>query len=143
MTIGTMRKSLGVGIATLALLGGAASGVATADPAHTAGGAAHSSSAGKATAAEKEKKCKRAKGIGYYCGYYKGSATVRTGSKGNAVREVQALINQTTSYTPKLKVDGDFGSKTKKAVVWFQKTYNVKPYDGIVGPKTWKELRLK
>lgn len=139
MTISALRKSLGIGIATLALVGGTAS-VATAGTSHSAGSAAAHSVTGKASAAAK---CSYTSSIGFYCGYYKGSATVKTGSKGNAVREVQALINETTPYTPKLAVDGDFGPKTKAAVLWFQKTYKVTPYDGIVGPKTWKELRLK
>ncbi|MEV5004253.1 peptidoglycan-binding protein [Streptomyces sp. NPDC093064] len=133
MTIGATHKSLGIGVATLALLGG----VATAGTAHATGSVtAHSTVAAA-------KKCTYTKSLGYYCGYYKGNGTVRKGSKGNAVREVQALINQTTSYKPKLKVDGDFGKNTKAAVIWFQKKYHVKPYDGVVGKKTWKELRLK
>lgn len=146
MAIGTARTSLGIGVATLALLGGAATGVATASSGAAAGtvharAAAVQQSAGGASAAAKT--CTYKKGFGYYCGYYKGHRTVRQGSSGAAVKEVQALINQTTVYKPKLAVDGKFGSKTKKAVVWFQKRYHVKPYDGIVGPKTWKEFRLK
>ncbi|MEU1052178.1 peptidoglycan-binding protein [Streptomyces sp. NPDC005876] len=141
MAIGATRRTVGIGVATLALLGGTASGVATAQSSGGTGTVAVQAHSDDASAAAK--KCKYTSGIGFYCGYYKGNATVRSGSKGNAVREVQALINQTTNYKPKLSVDGDFGSKTKKAVVWFQKTYKVKPYDGIVGKKTWAELRLK
>ncbi|MEU9557140.1 peptidoglycan-binding domain-containing protein [Streptomyces fumanus] len=140
MAISATRRTVGIGVATLALLGGAASGVATARTG-AAGTVAVQAHADDASAAAK--KCEYTSKYGWYCGYYKGNATVRTGSKGNAVREVQALINQTTPYKPKLSVDGDFGGKTKKAVVWFQKTYKVKPYDGIVGKKTWAELRLK
>ncbi|MFI6434881.1 peptidoglycan-binding protein [Streptomyces sp. NPDC050759] len=81
--------------------------------------------------------------LGWYCGYYKGHKTLKFGSSGQAVKEVQANINQTTDYKPKLKVDGQFGSKTKKAVLWFQHEFKIKPYDGIVGPKTWKVLRAK
>ncbi|GGZ17513.1 peptidoglycan-binding domain-containing protein [Streptomyces poonensis] len=140
----TTRQSLGIGIATLALLGGAAGGVATASTSDTAGTAraatVHTGSGDVSTAAGKS--CSYTE-IGWYCGYYKGSKTVGYGSKGRAVKEVQALINETTDYKPKLSVDGHFGSKTKKAVIWFQKQYDVKPYDGIVGPKTWKEFRLK
>lgn len=132
ITISTPRRYLGVAIASLALLGGTAAGVATADSATAT--AEHVAAA---------KTCSYKSGFGFYCGYYKGRATVGVGSRGNAVKEVQALINQTTSYKPKLAVDGRFGSKTKAGVVWFQKKYHVKPYDGIVGPKTWKELRLK
>ncbi|MFD1661862.1 peptidoglycan-binding protein [Streptomyces caeni] len=145
MVIGTARKSLGIGVATLALLGGAATGVATASSGSATGTvharAAAQQSTGAVSAAAKT--CTYKSGFGFYCGYYKGHATVRLGSSGAAVREVQALINQTTAYKPKLAVDGQFGSKTEKAVVWFQTKYHVKPYDGIVGPKTWKEFRLK
>jgi peptidoglycan hydrolase-like protein with peptidoglycan-binding domain len=137
MVITAARKSLGIGIATLALLGGTASGVATAGTAHT--GTAHTGTA----AAAASHHCTWNKSLGFHCGYYNGHGTVRYGSKGRAVQEVQALINQTTGYQPKLAVDGKFGSKTKNAVRWFQKKYHVKPYDGIVGKKTWKELRLK
>ncbi|MFC9928770.1 peptidoglycan-binding protein [Streptomyces sp. NPDC127190] len=138
MAISATRTSIGIGIATLALLGGTAGGVASAATARPAT-AAHTASAGTAAS----HKCVYKNGFGFSCGYYKGHATVKYGSKGNAVREVQAIINQTTAYKPKLTVDGDFGSKTKKAVIWFQQTFHVKPYDGIVGAKTWKELRLK
>lgn len=71
------------------------------------------------------------------------SGLPNTNASGQAVKEVQANINQTTEYKPKLEVDGEFGSKTKKAVLTFQHEFKIKPYDGIVGPKTWKVLRAK
>lgn len=57
--------------------------------------------------------------------------TLKKGSKGNAVAVLQTLLE--------IDVDGDFGPKTKEAVIQFQKAHNLKP-DGIVGPKTWEEL---
>ncbi|MFI8072073.1 peptidoglycan-binding protein [Streptomyces sp. NPDC086033] len=142
MVITATSKSIGIGIATLALLGGVASGTATAGPADSARTAtAHAGAADATTAAAK--KCKHTTSLGWYCGYYKGHKTVKFGSSGQAVKEVQANINQTTDYKPKLKVDGEFGSKTKKAVLWFQHEFKIKPYDAIVGPKTWKVLRAK
>lgn len=140
MVISTARKSLGIGVAGLALLGGAASGIATAGTAHAAG--TTGVHAGTAAVAASHT-CTWNSSLGFHCGYYNGHGTVGYGNQGNAVKEVQALISQTTGYKPKLAVDGKFGSKTKKAVLWFQKKYHVKPYDGIVGKKTWKELRLK
>ncbi|MCQ4209195.1 peptidoglycan-binding domain-containing protein [Streptomyces longispororuber] len=132
----TPRRLLGVGLASLTLLGGAAAGVATADT------AAPAAARGTVHAAA-DKVCTYYNGVGFRCGYYNGSATIGSGNNGRAVKEVQALLNQTTSAPGTLKVDGRFGSRTKAAVLWFQKKYHVKPYDGIVGPKTWKELRLK
>lgn len=40
----------------------------------------------------------------------------------------------------RLVEDGQFGQKTKQAVVKFQKAKKIKPVDGIVGPVTWKGL---
>lgn len=41
-----------------------------------------------------------------------------------------------------LEVDGDYGSKTKKAVAAFQSACGLNA-DGICGPKTWNELIIK
>ena len=45
---------------------------------------------------------------------------------------IQILIGE-------LEVDGDYGSKTKKAVAAFQSAYGLEA-DGICGPKTWNAL---
>ena len=37
------------------------------------------------------------------------------------------------------KADGDFGAKTEKAVIAYQKQFWTNP-DGIVGEKTWAKL---
>ena len=60
-----------------------------------------------------------------------------TGSRGDAVRKLQELLNA-LGYDCG-SVDGIFGSKTKAAVLAFQKA-NGLGADGIVGPLTWGKL---
>lgn len=62
---------------------------------------------------------------------------LRTGSRGDAVRKLQELLNA-KGYTCG-SVDGIFGSKTYAAVLAFQKA-NGLAADGIVGPLTWAKL---
>ena len=62
---------------------------------------------------------------------------LRTGSRGDAVRKLQELLNA-KGYTCG-NVDGIFGSKTYAAVLAFQKA-NGLAADGIVGPLTWGKL---
>lgn len=62
--------------------------------------------------------------------------TLKMGSKGQAVKELQNLLNK-KGYT--LKPDGDFGILTKASVMNFQRTQKLTD-DGIVGPKTWSKL---
>lgn len=62
---------------------------------------------------------------------------LRTGSRGDAVRKLQELLNA-KGYTCG-NVDGIFGSKTYAAVLEFQKA-NSLGVDGIVGPLTWARL---
>ena len=62
---------------------------------------------------------------------------LRTGSRGDAVRKLQEMLN-TKGYDCG-SVDGIFGSKTKAAVLAFQKA-NGLGADGIVGPLTWGKL---
>ena len=64
--------------------------------------------------------------------------TLRKGSTGAEVKEVQRLLNLAGAG---LTVDGDFGEKTRKAVVTFQLNKGLDA-DGIVGEKTWLELKL-
>ena len=61
---------------------------------------------------------------------------VKTGSKGDSVKELQRLLNQ-NGYN--LSVDGIFGSKTASAVKDYQKKNNLS-VDGIVGNNTWNSL---
>ena len=62
---------------------------------------------------------------------------LRTGSRGDAVRKLQELLNA-KGYTCG-SVDGIFGSKTCAAVLAFQKA-NGLGADGIVGSLTWAKL---
>lgn len=56
---------------------------------------------------------------------------LKRGSKGQEVRNIQLLL--------KIKVDGDFGSKTEKAVKAFQSGSGLNA-DGKIGPDTWVAL---
>ncbi len=64
---------------------------------------------------------------------------LRYGSTGSKVREVQQLLKNWGYYTG--SVDGIYGSKTKAAVVYFQKK-NGLVQDGIVGPATYRALGI-
>lgn len=66
-----------------------------------------------------------------------GRPTVSYGSRGDAVRKLQELLNA-LGYDCG-SVDGIFGSKAKAAVLAFQKA-NGLGVDGIVGPLTWAKL---
>ncbi len=61
-------------------------------------------------------------------------SVIKKGSKGNPVKELQTLLNKTGTKPP-LKVDGDFGTKTDKAVRTFQKRAKLKT-DGKAGDFT-------
>jgi len=63
--------------------------------------------------------------------------TLRRGNQGEAVEELQALLN--AKYGADLDMDGNFGKATEAAVRAFQKAHDLTA-DGIVGPKTWKAL---
>lgn len=66
-----------------------------------------------------------------------GRPMVSYGSRGDAVRKLQELLNA-LGYDCG-SVDGIFGSKTKAAVLAFQKA-NGLAADGIAGPLTWGKL---
>lgn len=65
--------------------------------------------------------------------------TLRKGSRGPYVKEAQTLLNY-SSCGAHLDVDGVFGGLTEIAVIAFQKMRGLKG-DGIIGPKTWAELK--
>jgi len=64
--------------------------------------------------------------------------TVRYGSNGPAVEELQQKLNQ-AGAAPPLVVDGIFGPLTRAAVVAFQRDNALSP-DGVVGPLTWGRI---
>jgi hypothetical protein len=65
--------------------------------------------------------------------------TLRTGSKGPAVAELQTKLNQVDAAEPPLVPDADFGPLTRQAVQAFQGVRDLVP-DGIAGPLTWGAL---
>lgn len=65
-----------------------------------------------------------------------GLPMLQKGSAGDAVRILQRLLTLLGIATT---VDGQFGPKTEAQVKAFQKARKLKE-DGIVGPKTWREL---
>ena len=65
--------------------------------------------------------------------------TLRKGSKGNAVKECQTLLEKAGYSVGPCGIDGEFGKDTLAAVKAFQKDHGLK-VDGIVGPLTKKEL---
>jgi peptidoglycan hydrolase-like protein with peptidoglycan-binding domain len=66
--------------------------------------------------------------------------TLRRGNKGEAVEELQALLNAKFGFA--LEIDGNFCRATETAVKEFQKR-NGLTSDGIVGKKTWAALGVK
>lgn len=65
--------------------------------------------------------------------------TLKKGSSGNEVKNLQALLNVWLSKTPKLIVDGVFGSVTEEHLKAYQKAQGLY-VDGICGEKTWADI---
>ena len=68
--------------------------------------------------------------------------TLRVGSTGDTVEQVQFWLNTVADYVPsipKVNVDGIFGAATQAAVRAFQTHYGL-TVDGIVGRATWDTL---
>ena len=61
------------------------------------------------------------------------------GSRGNEVRQIQQRLKDWGYYTG--SVDGIYGTKTRSAVISFQKKHNISA-DGICGPKTLELIGL-
>lgn len=71
-----------------------------------------------------------------------GRPVLRRGSKGQAVKDVQAKIRAGyPAYAKNLAVDGDFGPSTERIVKEFQRRSGLKA-DGIVGPATYRKLGM-
>ncbi|WP_156132318.1 S8 family serine peptidase [Paraburkholderia terrae] len=81
-----------------------------------------------------------------------GDATLRKGSVGERVKQVQQALNRVHADSVALglpglpscplTVDGNFNEKTEAAVIAFQQQVFNDPanWDGVVGPETWKQL---
>jgi hypothetical protein len=70
--------------------------------------------------------------------------TLRRGSSGPAVAELQVRLNRWLARTPRvglppLVIDGKFGPKTDALVRAFQRDQGIQA-DGVVGPITWGRL---
>ncbi len=68
--------------------------------------------------------------------------TLKDGSTGSAVTELQYYLGIISDYNPsipKITADGDFGPATEAAVEAFQKYYGLE-VDGLVGEKTWDAI---
>ena len=68
--------------------------------------------------------------------------TLKPGARGPVVKELQTLLNSRLIPSPRLGEDGDFGERTRDAVMQFQRTKGLVA-DGVVGPKTWTALGSK
>jgi peptidoglycan hydrolase-like protein with peptidoglycan-binding domain len=64
---------------------------------------------------------------------------IRPGDEGACVRVMQQLLNK-TDLKPGLRVDGDYGAKTKKAVMAHERSLNWN-VDGIVGKGVFQSLQ--
>jgi phosphodiesterase/alkaline phosphatase D-like protein len=60
---------------------------------------------------------------------------IKMGNQSDAVKNLQEFLAHEGSY-PEAQISGKFGSLTKKAVMTFQKKYNIVPVSGYVGYKT-------
>ena len=69
--------------------------------------------------------------------YKLSSSLLKEGSIGESVKWLQVELNK---HGANLKVDGQFGVKTKLAVILFQKDHEL-VQDGIVGQKTFAKLK--
>ncbi len=67
------------------------------------------------------------------------AAVIKQGNTGSTVRTIQRKLKNWGYYTG--AVDGIFGSKTKQAVMYFQRKNNL-AVDGIVGAKTLAALGI-
>lgn len=63
--------------------------------------------------------------------------TLSRGSNGSDVQRLQGDLTR-LGYNPG-GIDGDYGDKTEKAVMQFQKDHNL-TVDGVVGPQTGRQL---
>ena len=67
-------------------------------------------------------------------------ATIQEGSTGQDVRWAQYLLVRRLLLSDQTQIDGQFGPKTRAAVIEFQESAGLTT-DGIVGPNTWAALQ--
>ena len=60
---------------------------------------------------------------------------LKQGNQSETVKDLQGFLANEGSY-PEAQISGYFGNLTKKAVMTFQKKYNIDPVSGYVGYKT-------
>lgn len=72
------------------------------------------------------------------CPYNEPSTNVRLGASGDSVRWIQWHLK--ASVAPELPIDGVFYTRTRIAVIEFQKKYKITP-DGIVGKATRRAMK--
>lgn len=75
----------------------------------------------------------------YTTGAAAGSRTIRQGSAGSDVKELQRTLNAWYPSLQRLAVDGYFGLATTKRVRYLQERAGIE-VDGVVGPVTWRKL---
>ena len=68
-----------------------------------------------------------------------GQPTLRRGSKGDAIRELQTMLLKLGYDLGPCGIDGDFGKSTDAAVRSFQSDHRL-TVDGVVGKNTWAEM---
>lgn len=69
--------------------------------------------------------------------------TLRKGSEGEEVKKLQKNLKSLgfkDDSKKELAVDGDFGSKTKQALIKFQKSAKIEP-DGVYGNESYKAMK--
>lgn len=70
---------------------------------------------------------------------YSWNRTLREGSSGSDVTELQIRVGGWAGYGVTMATDGAFGPQTKQAVSNFQSAYGL-TVDGIAGPETFSQL---
>ena len=70
---------------------------------------------------------------------YSWPRTLRQGTSGNDVKELQIRVAGYPGYNSKMAIDGVFGPHTKAAVTRFQQAYGLGA-DGVAGPQTFSKI---
>ena len=81
-------------------------------------------------------------GQNFYAVRFAYTGPLREGDRGGSVRVLQymlAILAQFDNSLPQIRVDGDFGPTTVRAVRQFQQA-NGLSVDGVVGERTWESI---